>query len=516
MSNVSISTGSVLFTGKKSTADARSQGDKSAHQTRDGAPMHIALLADFSGRGSRGEIDLDGLAARKAHLVDRDNFEELFSKLQVSVKLPVSKEALKFDEFDDLHPDYLYENLALFADLRSLKRRLNKKDHFAKAADEIQRWANFTSEFSGQKKAADEAEERAPVPMPTDLFDAILSGSDTSNYQDSPVGDIQSLIKDIVAPYVEAKADPRLPEYLSAVDQATAQTLRRVLHADAYQNIESAWRCVDFLVRRLETDNKLKLFLIDVSDEEVRQDLAGTDTIEDTAIYKLLVEKQQVSGGTPFGIVNVDITLLDQEKDARLASALSLIGEASNAAVIAGASTRIAGCADLSVTEDVDDWDYAPSEEFTKAWQAMRAEPAAAHLALCAPRFLVRMPYGKRSSPIDSFDFEELASERAHPYYLWANSAYLITYLIAQSYRTSGWQLTSGLRNKVEELPLHIYTDDDESVAKACAEVYLRDRAAEQLAAHGLLTLRSVANEASVIVPNFRSAASDGKPLFHW
>ncbi|VUD69097.1 hypothetical protein TDB9533_04463 [Thalassocella blandensis] len=511
MSNVSISTGSVLFTGKKPSASVADKNTPKAE--RDGTPMHIALVADFSGRGSRGETDLQGLASRKAWQVDRDNFEELFSKFNVSVKLAVSKEALRFSEFDELHPDYLYENLALFADLRSLRRRLNKKDHFAKAADEIQRWAHFTSE---NKKSTEAAEERAPIPLPTDMFDAILTGGDTSSYQDSPVGDIQSLIKDIVAPYVEPKADPRLPEYLAAVDQATAQTLRRVLHADAYQDLEAAWRCVDLMVRRIDTGNKLKLFLIDVSQDEIRQDLASTNAIEETALYKRLVEQQQVSGSTPFGVINLDITLTDTEQDCRLASALSHIGEAANAAVVAGAATRIAGCEDISRTEDVDDWCYSPAAEFSREWQAMREQKAAAHLGLCAPRFLVRMPYGKRSSPIESFEFEELTQEQTHHYYLWANSAYLVTYLLAVSYSRSGWQLSSGLQPKVDELPLHIYTDDDESKAKACAEVYLRDRAAERLASCGILSVRSVVNEAAVIIPNFRSVAADGSVLFDW
>ena len=89
--------------------------------------FHIAIIGDFSGQDSR-EDQTDSLDKRPAIQVDRDNFEEVFSRLSVKLKLPFDEQPLIFKKFDDLHPDYLYENVPLFEQFRSLKRKLKKQN----------------------------------------------------------------------------------------------------------------------------------------------------------------------------------------------------------------------------------------------------------------------------------------------------------------------------------------------------------------------------------------------------
>lgn len=506
MANLSISTGNVIFTSAKSDT-------KTSQHKESQAPMHIALVADFSGRGSRNEGG-ESLAQRKCHEVDRDNLEELFERFQVKLKLPFAEAPLAFSEMDDLHPDFLYEQLSLFAELRSLRRKLNNKATFDEAADEIRQWASFTHSL---RESAPEPAAQVPATdvFGADMFDAILAQSPLDAYQQSPVGNINALIKDVVAPYVEPKDDPQLPLMLEAVDKATSQTLRRILHAPAYQRLEAAWRSVDMLTRRLETNSKLKLFLVDVSAEEIQQDLQSAETIEQSGLYKLLVEQRQNSGSTPFSIINMDAYLSDSLDDVRLASALAEIAQANAGVALTAASPRIAGCADLHRSDDPDDWHYSPSADFQHAWQQLRCAPSAAHLGVCAPGFLLRMPYGKKSAPIDSFPFEELTDTDPLKFYLWGNGAYLATLLMAQTYAQGGWPLGLGSVAKVSDLPLHIFSDEDgDSHARACAEVFLRDRAVEVFAEQGIMSLRSVKNEAAVLINNFRSIADSGAKLF--
>ena len=49
--------------------------------------MRIALLGDFSGRGSSHASQL---ASRKPIRVDRDNFEQILAKLEVTLAVPVA------------------------------------------------------------------------------------------------------------------------------------------------------------------------------------------------------------------------------------------------------------------------------------------------------------------------------------------------------------------------------------------------------------------------------------------
>ncbi len=499
MSRASISTGDILFNTTKKSVD----GTKESKD--DQSPMHIAIIGDFSGRSSRGESA--AITHRKVTEIDRDNFDEVFAALKVELILPFDDEAIAFSDFDELHPDHLVEHVSLFERFRTLKRKLKKPEHFQSAVDEILQWAPKT-EISEQTQTEREEEQ----PNSGNLLEDILSQSSTTSNNGS---DIDHLIKGIVAPYIEQKADPRLAEMEQHVDAATAETLRKIMHASQFQALEANWRMLYFLVRRLETDRKLKLFLIDISREELIDDLINSVQLEESNIYSLLVDKYQVAGATPFSLMQFNYQLMDDADDLRIASAIANVAEANGAVALCGASEKLAGCESLSEYEKNETWDYTLDEDIDALWKTLREQSSSKHLALVAPQFLLRLPYGKKSSPIESFPFEELSDEHLHQYYLWGNSATLVTLLSAQSYQQYGWQFSPGKINEIDDLPLHIYVDEDgDSVAKACGEIYITDSAVEKLAAAGLLSVRSIKGKAGILIPNFRSCSSGGELIF--
>src|SRR5207244_7572537 len=111
--------------------------------------------------------------------------------------------------------------------------------------------------------------------------------------------DFQAVLRDIVAPFVEPKPDPQRPELVAQVDQAISGQMRALLHHPAFQALEAAWRGLFFLVRRLPTDAKLKLYLLDVSKAELAADLGAADDLSASGVYKLLVEQTVKTPGAP-------------------------------------------------------------------------------------------------------------------------------------------------------------------------------------------------------------------------
>ncbi|MFL0811301.1 MAG: type VI secretion system contractile sheath large subunit [Agarilytica sp.] len=502
MSRASISTGNITFTSK--------EGDqqRTPKARDDEAPMHIAILADFSGRQSQGVCEADSISSRKAIEVDRDNFEEVFEKLNVSLQLAVSGTPLKFCEFDDLHPDFLYRKIDLFEQFHALKFKLNKPELFQDAADEILSWQNQ------QIEAKQTPYEEGGIPLPENMLDAVLSQHHRATQENKPENDIQQLIKSIVAPYALVKTDPRLPEFESAIDEATAHTLRKILHASTFQDLEANWLGLYFLIRRIETSSKLKIFIYDISPEEIIDDTINCETSEQTQLYKLLVEQRQMPGCENYAIVQCNMQMEDDIDHCQVARLLADIAAQSQSLACASASENIAGCESIANTPDPDDWHYDIDASFSEAWHTLRNSEASQHLALCAPRFMLRLPYGKSTSPIESFDFEELPEYGAHPYYCWGNSAHLLTLLLAQSYSQSGWQFVPGQLQQVDELPLHVYREYGEAHTKACAEITMTDRAANALAEQGILSVRSVKEATSVILSNMRSLSAKGSLVF--
>ena len=216
-------------------------------------PFRILVLGDFSGRGSRTVHAPEELDRRRIHSVDRDDFDEVFARLAVRVRIPTKASAepieLAFEELDQIHPDHLFANVPAFAELRELRRRLEDPQSFAAAAAEL-----------GQGPVGAQKAEATPAFTMQDLLSAT---SQTAQRPRSPASTgselVDALLREIVIPHVTPAPDPRLKELLASVDAATSAHMRTLMHHDRVRELEAAWRGLKFLVRRLETDSSLQI-----------------------------------------------------------------------------------------------------------------------------------------------------------------------------------------------------------------------------------------------------------------
>src|SRR5262245_13189881 len=109
-------------------------------------------------------------------------------------------------------------------------------------------------------------------------------------------GEWNTYLQKIVAPHLTPKPNPRRDELIAQVDAVMSQQLRVLLHNPIFQEVEATWRSASFLANRVETSPQLKLYIFDISREELIADLRSTEKLGATALYRLLVEQ---SVGTP-------------------------------------------------------------------------------------------------------------------------------------------------------------------------------------------------------------------------
>jgi type VI secretion system protein ImpC len=485
-------------------------------------PFRIALFGDFGGRASRGLVRRgDELAALPTIPVDRDDLDTAMAKLGVEVSLPLAEEgsgriALRFEELDDFHPDRLLERVELFDALLRTRRGLGNPATFATAAAEVRGWAARTAEPE-PLAPAHEATETGPAPSGADLLDAILGGSATPKPAAGPgrpLSDIDALVREAVRPYVLPAEDPQQAELVAAVDEAIAGLLRAILHDPGFQTVEAAWRAVRFLVTRVETGPELKIHLVDVSKEELAADLASTDDLRSTGIYKLLVgQTVETLGAGPWALLIGDYTFGEGRADAEMLGRLARIAARAGAPLISGASPRLVGSASLAAAPDPDDWRPLASEADAEAWAALRRLPEAAYVGLALPRFLLRFPYGKDTDPVETIDFEEMPDPPEHETYLWGNPALVCAYVLTRAFNEYGWRLSAGVHGDVDGLPAHVYRDGLETVMKPCAEIALRERAAGVMIDAGLMPLASFVGRDAVRLVRLQSVAHPAQPL---
>jgi type VI secretion system protein ImpC len=393
-----------------------------------------------------------------------------------------------------------------------LRRRLKNPATFEAAAAEMRALADVP-------RASAISAQSAPVPNPPqvntgDLLEQIIDASPGQTpvaKTDEILGDWQGYLRRLAAPHLVPEAHPQAQPFIAHLEAAMGEQMRAILHDPDFQELEAAWRAVFFLVHRLETGGELKLYLVDVSKAELAADLRSSEDLSSSALYHLLVKRSAGSqDAQPWAVLAGNYTFDGSVEDVELLGRVAKIAAQTRAPFFAAASPQIVGCESLAQAPDPDDWSQPAPRD---AWDALRQLPEATSLGLALPRFLLRLPYGKETEPIERFPFEEVAENPEHAHYLWGNPAFACVYLLAEAFGPQGWNMRPGAVREIQSLPLHTYQKDSESLVKPCAETLLSEKAAERLLDQGLMPLLSFQGRDVVRLARFQSVANPLKPL---
>jgi type VI secretion system protein ImpC len=483
-------------------------------------PFRILLVGDWSGRAGRIPLSAPSKAPAPV-LIDRDNFDEVLAKFGVEIQLALAGDqsramSMTFGELDDFHPDRIYERLDVFESLKETRKRLGDPATFASAAEEVRLWTvkKDTQQERLQSKPA-EADplpvQAAPDPASGSLLDAILDraneGDSGTAVQPRGPGDLESLLRDVVGPYLSPPENPERAELIAAVDEAAAALMRVILHRPEFQAIESAWRGAYFLTSRLETGTQLKLYLLDMSKAELRSDVSDNQETK-SKLFKLLFEETVgTPGAEPWALIGGNYTFDQSTNDVELLRRIAKIAQAAGAPFVAAASPHMLGCDSPADLPDPDAWRVQAGVD-TDRWKVLRHSPEASYLGLALPRFLLRLPYGEDSDPIEQFEFEELTELSNHEEYLWCNPAFACAYFLGQAFSEYEWDFQPGIVQELEGLPLHVYEQEGESRIKPCAEVVMTVRAAEAILDRGMMPLICFKGSDSVRLARWQSITS--------
>jgi type VI secretion system protein ImpC len=463
-----------------------------------GPAFRIAVLGDFSGRANAGILETGAaLARRKSHKVDVDSLDTVIERLSVKALVPIDEDGRTLSaticSMDDFHPDQLVETLPIFGQLLQLRRDLQSRNGFDRAAKEILSW---TGESALPPPPANKRARGSALATDRKLSDfARLTGRAQAAEAKS-----DDLVRRLVGPFIVPSRDTRQDTLVARVDAALSDAMRRVLHHPDFQAAEALWRGIDFLVRRIETGARLQIVLYDLSAEELAADLAASDTLEESALYALLVE--QPASDAQQGALSVIAGLYQFEA---LPPHADLLGRIAQVAGAAGAPF-VAGISPDPLNTPIHDWHPLTRQ----AWEALRGLPASAYLGLATPRFLLRMPYGKKTDPIDAFSFEEFTRHGGLSGMLWGHPALLAVNLVAETWQRNGKSMQLGSIATVGDLPVYVYHDTDgEQIALPCTERLFSERQAAQVASTGVNPVLSLRGRPEVRLGGFKALAGN-------
>jgi type VI secretion system protein ImpC len=283
---------------------------------------------------------------------------------------------------------------------------------------------------------------------------------------------------------------------IAEIDQKLSSQINLIMHHEDFQKIESAWRGLNYLVTNTETDEKLKIRVMDISKEELRNNMRRFKGVawDQSPLFKKLYEEEFGQlGGAPYGCLVADYYFDHTPPDVDLLGSMIKIAAAAHAPLIAGAAPS---------TLQMESWqELANPRDLAKitgnlehaAWNSLRDTDDARYVGLAMPRFLARLPYGVKTNPVDEFDFEEDTDGADHKKYVWANAAYAMAVNINRSFKNYGWcTMIRGVESggTVEQLPCHTFPTDDGGVDMKCpTEIAISDRREAELAKAGFIPL---------------------------
>jgi len=449
---------------------------RSSPKPTEDSPFRILVLGPLSGENRKS-------SAAKPMRVDVTELDDLIGRLSPKVTLDMADGTaieVSFEELDDFHPDALFDRLPVFKAMRQLRRELQDPKTFQRAAAALREVPEPTPSTSSAVESAGEADG--------DMMERLLGKAPAAAPKAQVPTGIDAFVRQLVAPHVVQGPHPEQAVHLSALDKATGELMRSILHHPKFQSLEAAWRGLDFLLRGVEAE--MELAVLDMFKDDLGVELSGDDPCV-TPFGKCLIGEAGAPE-PPWALLVGAFTFGPSDADAALMQRLAV--------VLAAAGVPLLSAADpsLAAHDAPPDW---------SGWQELRQRPEAAMIGLALPRFLLRLPYGEQTDEVDRFAFEEQTEPPEPPRYLWGNPAFLVATLLGRSFAQAGWAFSPGDTLSINGLPAHTVRVDGELAQTPCAEVWMSHSAAETLLAQGFVPVCSVRGRDAVQLLRIQSMA---------
>jgi type VI secretion system protein ImpC len=437
--------------------------------------FRILVLGDFSGRGT---------SVSRPIRIDRDNLNQVMQAVGPEAAISLGDREhtsvpLKFAALEEFEPDSVFKRCTLFRLIDdsaqgvpspNVAPNAAKRDVQAEVArlssgsllDALAEWHDAAIDPTGSKAAAPRTRD-----------------------------ELQEIIERITGPHLQPREEDARTRQAQRSERFGV-LMRAILHDSQFQALEAAWRSLDFLVRNIEPEDRIQVYLFDTSKERLAADLLRNPEFQSTNTYRAIVEEStRGTGADPWSLLVGNYAFdRNSSSDVDLLTHFGLLARAARAPFLAEAA----------LSSDTDPGALT-------SWQALRESSHASWLGLAIPRLLLRLPYGKDTATIESFDFEEMPEAPRHQEYVWGNPAFGCAYLLALSFSEFGWDFRPGMHQEIAGLPLHIYKEEGSLRAQPCAELLMTESDWDELLDEGLMPFVSVKGKDIARLIRFQSIA---------
>lgn len=216
-----------------------------------------------------------------------------------------------------------------------------------------------------------------------------------------------------------------LDHHIAELDYQISRQLDEVMHHQEFQKVESQWRGLKHLIDRTDFRQNVKIEILDISKDDLRQDFEDAPEITQSGLYgHTYIAEYDTPGGEPIGAVissyefdasPQDIALLRNISKVAAAAHMPFIGSVGPAFFLKNSMEDVAAIKDIG--------NYFDRAEYIK-WKSFRDTDDSRYIGLTMPRVLGRLPYGPDTVPVRSFNYIEEVKGPDHEKYLWTNASF--------------------------------------------------------------------------------------------
>ena len=159
---------------------------------------------------------------------------------------------------------------------------------------------------------------------------------------------VQTLVEQALVDTSVVKTDvlDTIEEMIAQLDKKLSAQINEIMHAPEFQQIESAWRGLAYLVFQSETDAMLKIRVLNVSKSELYRHLRQFPNAawDQSTLFKRIYEEEFGQlGFQPYGCLVGDYSFSHLPVDVQLLRDISKIASAAHAPFFAAADSTLMG-----------------------------------------------------------------------------------------------------------------------------------------------------------------------------
>ncbi|PKN09830.1 MAG: type VI secretion system contractile sheath large subunit [Deltaproteobacteria bacterium HGW-Deltaproteobacteria-8] len=320
---------------------------------------------------------------------------------------------------------------------------------------------------------------------------------------------LQAFLEEMVKPEREgAKVSGNLvDDMLAQIDQKLSLQMDTIIHNKDFQQMESSWRSLKFLVDRTDFRENVRIQMMNVSKQNLLDDFDDAPEITKSGLYKQAYTAEYGQfGGQPFGAIIANYDFGPGPQDMKLLQYCASVSSMAHAPFIAAAGTEFFGIEKWSELPNLKDLKSIFEMPQYAKWQSFRESEDSRNVGLTLPKFLLRLPYGQDTLPAKSFNYQETVADGDDDF-CWGNTAFAFASKLTDSFAKYRWCaniIGPQGGGAVENLPLYQYQAMGVVQNKIPTQVLLSERREYELAEEGFigLTMRKGSDNAAFFSAN--------------